>query len=44
MPVALVEGIDVWEQRAEAGGDKRSLFLNPVQTSPPGEGRQRFFP
>lgn len=38
---ALGEGVDVWEQRGEAGGDEWSFVLGPVQTAPPGKGRQR---
>lgn len=34
---ALREGVDIGEERAEAGCDKRSFVLGPVQTALPGE-------
>lgn len=37
---ALGQGVDVGEQRGQAGGDKWRFVLGPVQTAPPGEGRQ----
>lgn len=38
---ALGQGVDVGEQRGQAGGDEWSFVLGPVQTAPPWEGRQR---